>query len=99
MSRPRRARDVKLMLAVCTTLPGFHAMTAMIGRRDDVLFSCGIHRLNLDEPYDFAELRRLAAGEGVVVLGETGVWITITSRITRRSSRRCSANIFVWDAR
>lgn len=68
-----RARDVKLMLAVCTTLPGFHAMTAMIGRRDDVLFSCGIHPLNLDEPYDFAELRRLAAGEGVVALGETGL--------------------------
>lgn len=73
MSRPRRARDVKLMLAVCTTLPGFHAMTAMIGRRADVLFSCGIHPLNLDEPYDFAELRRLAAGKGVVALGETGL--------------------------
>lgn len=68
-----RARDVKLMLAVCTTLQGFHAMTAMIDHRDDVLFSCGIHPLNLDEPYDFAELRHLAAGESVVALGETGL--------------------------
>lgn len=68
-----RLRDVKLMLAVCTTLPGFHAMMAMIGRRDDVLFSCGIHPLNLDEPYNFAELSCLAAGEGVVAIGETGL--------------------------
>ncbi|MGP4123582.1 MAG: metal-dependent hydrolase [Sodalis sp. (in: enterobacteria)] len=68
-----RARDVKLILAVCTTLPGFHAMTAMIGRRDDVLLSCGIHPLNLNEPYNFAELRRLASGACVVGLGETGL--------------------------
>ncbi|KYP97423.1 DNAse [Sodalis-like endosymbiont of Proechinophthirus fluctus] len=68
-----RTRDVKLMLAVCTTLPGFHAMTTMIGRRDDVLFSCGIHPLNIDKPYDFAELQHLAAGEDVVALGETGL--------------------------
>lgn len=68
-----RARDVKLMLAVCTTLSGFHTMTAMIGHRNDVLFSCGIHPLNLSEPYDFAALWRLAAGERVVALGETGL--------------------------
>ncbi|QWA12839.1 metal-dependent hydrolase [Sodalis ligni] len=67
------ARDVRLMLAVATSLPGFHKMTELIGRRDEVLLSCGIHPLNLDEPYDFAELRRLAAGEAVVALGETGL--------------------------
>jgi len=67
------AREVRLMLAVATSLPGFHKMTELIGRRDEVLLSCGIHPLNLDEPYDFAELRRLAADETVVALGETGL--------------------------
>ncbi|AFP85189.1 metal-dependent hydrolase [secondary endosymbiont of Ctenarytaina eucalypti] len=68
-----RARDVKLMLAVCTTLPGFHAMTSMIGCRDDVLFSCGIHPLHIDTPEDFNKLQSLAEKTGVVALGETGL--------------------------
>lgn len=68
-----RVRDVKLILAICTTLPGFYTMTEMIGRRSDVLFSCGIHPLTLDEPYNFSELRHLAASRGVVALGETGL--------------------------
>ncbi|WP_213994123.1 metal-dependent hydrolase [Sodalis sp. dw_96] len=67
------ARDVRLMLAVATSLPGFHKMTELIGRRDEVMLACGIHPLNLDEPYDFAELRRLAADQAVVALGETGL--------------------------
>ncbi|XBS71208.1 metal-dependent hydrolase [Acerihabitans sp. KWT182] len=67
------ARDVRLMLAVATSLPGFQKMTELIGRRDEVLLSCGIHPLNLDEPYDFGELRRLAADDAVVALGETGL--------------------------
>lgn len=68
-----RARNVKLMLAVCTTLLGFQAMTAIIGRRDDVLFSCGLHPLNIDEHYDLASLLDMAAGDGVVAIGETGL--------------------------
>ncbi|SNC58666.1 metal-dependent hydrolase [Sodalis endosymbiont of Henestaris halophilus] len=68
-----RSRDVKLMLAVCTTLTGFHTMKAIIGRHNNVLFTCGIHPLHLNEPYDFAELRRLSTEEGVVALGETGL--------------------------
>lgn len=68
-----RMHDVKLILAICTTLPGFYTMTEMIGRRKDVLFSCGIHPLNIDEPYNFSELRRLVAREDVVALGETGL--------------------------
>lgn len=68
-----RAREVCLMLAVATSLPGYRKMTGLIGRRDDVLFSCGIHPLNLDEPYDFNELRQLAADDTVVALGETGL--------------------------
>ncbi|TNH44044.1 metal-dependent hydrolase [Photorhabdus luminescens] len=66
-------REVKFMLAVATTLPGFQQMKTLIGKRENIVFSCGIHPLNLDEGYDFDELARLAAGNEVVALGETGL--------------------------
>ncbi|ACS85393.1 metal-dependent hydrolase [Musicola paradisiaca] len=68
-----RQRDVGFILAVATTLSGFRGMTDLIGERDDVAFSCGVHPLSQDEPYDFAELRALAAAPSVVALGETGL--------------------------
>lgn len=67
------ARDVKFMLAVATTLPGYRAMTGLIGDRANVAYSCGVHPLNQEEPYDFAELRQLAADERVIAMGETGL--------------------------
>ncbi len=68
-----KARDVGFVLAVATTLPGYQAMTQLIGQRNDVAFSCGVHPLNLEGGYDYVELRRLAAAEQVVALGETGL--------------------------
>ncbi|EFE94085.1 metal-dependent hydrolase [Serratia odorifera] len=68
-----KARDVGFFLAVATTLPGYRAMTDLIGPRADVAFSCGVHPLNLDDGYDYDELRQLAAAEQVVALGETGL--------------------------
>ena len=65
------ARDVKFCLAVATTLPGYLHMRDLVGERDNVVFSCGVHPLNQNDPYDVEDLRRLAAEEGVVALGET----------------------------
>ncbi|WP_130098856.1 metal-dependent hydrolase [Siccibacter turicensis] len=67
------ARDVNFFLAVATTLPGYTAMRELIGQRDNVAFSCGVHPLNQDEEYDPETLRELAAHEEVVALGETGL--------------------------
>ncbi len=67
------ARDVKFMLAVATTLPGYKAMTQLIGNRPNVAYSCGVHPLNQNEPCDFAELRQLASDERVIAMGETGL--------------------------
>lgn len=67
------ARDVKFCLAVATTLPGYRAMRDLVGVRDNVVFSCGVHPLNQDEEYDVEDLRRLAAEGGVVAMGETGL--------------------------
>ncbi|EKT63976.1 metal-dependent hydrolase [Providencia burhodogranariea] len=66
-------RNVGFMLAVATTLNGFDSMKALIGQRPNIAFSCGIHPLNLDEGHDFERLAKLAAGEEVVALGETGL--------------------------
>ncbi|WKS82394.1 metal-dependent hydrolase [Edwardsiella tarda] len=67
------ARGVGFVLAVATTLPGYRAMRARIGDRPDVAFSCGVHPLNLDEPYTPQALQSLAAEPGVIALGETGL--------------------------
>jgi len=67
------ARDVKFMLAVATTLPSYQAMIQLIGDRPNVAYSCGVHPLNQEQPYDFSELRRLAADKRVVAMGETGL--------------------------
>ncbi|XPE46899.1 TatD family hydrolase [Shigella flexneri] len=45
------ARDVRFALAVATTLPGYPEMRELVGERE-VVFSCGVHPLNQDEPYD-----------------------------------------------
>ncbi|VYU62593.1 metal-dependent hydrolase [Metakosakonia massiliensis] len=67
------SRGVKFCLAVATTLPGYRAMREKVGERDDVVFSCGVHPLNQDETFLVEDLRRLAAEEGVVAMGETGL--------------------------
>ena len=67
------ARNVKFMLAISTTLPGFKAMKPLIGDRPNIALSCGVHPLNQEETYDFAELRALAADPRVVAMGETGL--------------------------
>lgn len=68
-----KKRDVGFVLAVATTLPGFRATRELIGERKDVAYSCGVHPLNQETPYDYAELRRLAADDQVVAMGETGL--------------------------
>ncbi|MGL1199364.1 TatD family hydrolase, partial [Vibrio parahaemolyticus] len=51
----------------------YTAMRELIGERDNVAYSCGVHPLNQDEAYDVEELRRLAADPRVVAMGETGL--------------------------
>ncbi|CAJ0991563.1 metal-dependent hydrolase [Pantoea sp. Nvir] len=67
------ACDVKFMLAIATTIPGFHALKALVGDRNNIALSVGVHPLNQEEPYDFKEFRRLATDSRVVALGETGI--------------------------
>lgn len=86
------ARDVKFCLAVATTLPGYLHMRDLVGERDNVVFSCGVHPLNQNDPYDVEDLRRLAAEEGVVALVKPG-WIIITRRKLKYVSKSPSSII------
>lgn len=87
------ARDVKFCLAVATTLPGYRHMRKLVGKRDNVVFSCGVHPLNQDEAYDVEELRLLAAEDDVVAMGRPGL-ITFTRLRPKSASRRLLFIIF-----
>lgn len=88
------ARDVKYCLAVATTLPGYRSMRELVGTRDNVVFSCGVHPLNQDEPREVETLRALAAEEGVVAMGRP-VWIIFIPRKLKPNSKARSATTFV----
>lgn len=88
------ARDVKFCLAVATTLPGYRSMRELVGTRDNVVFSCGVHPLNEDEPREVETLRALAAEEGVVAMGRP-VWIIFIPRKLKPNSKARSATTFV----
>lgn len=88
------ARDVKYCLAVATTLPGYRSMRELVGTRDNVVFSCGVHPLNEDEPWEVETLRALAAEEGVVAMGRP-VWIIFIPRKLKPNSKARSATTFV----
>ncbi|MFB6421913.1 MAG: metal-dependent hydrolase [Candidatus Malihini olakiniferum] len=68
-----KASNVGFILAVATTLPGFRFMRKLIGDQREVAYSCGVHPLNQDVAYDYAELRQLASNPEVVAIGETGL--------------------------
>ncbi|CAL1329275.1 YchF/TatD family DNA exonuclease [Candidatus Providencia siddallii] len=65
--------NVKFMLSVSTTLQHFKNMKKLIGKRDDIAFSCGIHPLNLKKKCNFEHLEKLSEKKEVIALGETGL--------------------------
>ena len=63
------ARDVKFCLAVATTLPGYLHMRDLVGERDNVVFSCGVHPLNQNDPYDVEDTLAILREEKVTDCG------------------------------
>ncbi|MBE2897356.1 YchF/TatD family DNA exonuclease [Pasteurellaceae bacterium 20609_3] len=69
-----RARDVRHVLSIGTTLGGFEAIYPQLAKRDNVSLSCGLHPLNIeDEPFDRERLLKLACDPKVVAIGECGL--------------------------
>ncbi|CRK85517.1 Uncharacterized deoxyribonuclease YcfH [Candidatus Providencia siddallii] len=67
------SKDVKFILSVATTLQHFKKMKQLIRKRDNIVFSCGVHPLNLKTKVDFEYLIQLAKNKKVIALGETGL--------------------------
>ncbi|XPE41253.1 TatD family hydrolase [Shigella flexneri] len=66
------ARDVKFCLAVATTLPGYRRMRELVGERDNVVFSCGVHPVIRMKPM-MLRCCVVLPPKGVVAMGETGL--------------------------
>ncbi len=64
-------------------------MRELVGPRDNVVFSCGVHPLNRDEEYDVDELRKLAAEEGLSQWGDrAGLFYTPETKPRQQASFR-----------
>ncbi|MGF1757306.1 YchF/TatD family DNA exonuclease [Photobacterium sagamiensis] len=68
-----KARGVDYFLSVGVTLKSFPSMMAMIEPHGNVFASCGVHPLDIEEGFDFDQLKAFAQHERVVAIGETGL--------------------------
>lgn len=68
-------KGVKLVLSVSTDLSDYDDMIRIVGNRNDVLFSCGIHPINLSSIsyLNQNKLYDLASDKKVIAIGETGL--------------------------
>lgn len=66
-------RDVRFMLAISTTLSEFKRLSARVAGKRCVALSCGVHPLELAEPFTAEQLTALASAAQVIALGETGL--------------------------
>ncbi|RXJ74907.1 metal-dependent hydrolase [Veronia nyctiphanis] len=68
-----KERGIDYFLSVGVTLDSFPKMMDMIRPYENVFASCGVHPLDIEQGFDFEELKALASDERVVAIGETGL--------------------------
>ncbi|ADV33795.1 TatD family hydrolase [Candidatus Blochmanniella vafra str. BVAF] len=70
-------KGVKLVLSVSTDLSDYENMIQFVGYRKDVLFSCGIHPMNICDftikRVDLNKLNNFVFNDNVIAIGETGL--------------------------
>lgn len=68
-------KGIKLFLSVSTDFLDYDNLLQNIGYRDNVVFSCGVHPVNLCaiSHFDRSTLIKLASNKHVVAIGETGL--------------------------
>lgn len=71
--RKAQARGVSHMLSVSVTLKDYPAMRQAIEPFANVFASCGVHPLDLEEPWSVDDLRQYAQDPRVIAIGETGL--------------------------
>ncbi|WP_028108435.1 TatD family hydrolase [Ferrimonas futtsuensis] len=68
-----RAAGVKEMLCVSVSQKGYEPMRRAAEPFEEVVFSCGVHPLDIKEGFDQGWLRQHAQDARVVAVGETGL--------------------------
>lgn len=85
-------KKVQMVLSVSTDLLDYHDMVRKVGYRNNVVFSCGVHPINLcdSKNFDRNELYNLASDQYVVAIGETGLdyYHCITQKIIQKTAFR-----------
>lgn len=68
-------KEVQMVLSVSTDLSDYNDMVQRVGYRDNVVFSCGVHPINLykDKSFNYDSLCNLVNNQSVVAIGETGL--------------------------
>lgn len=66
-------RGVEYFLSVGVTLKSFPAMMEMIEPYSNVFASCGVHPLDIEEGFNFDQLKAFAQHDRVIAIGETGL--------------------------
>ncbi|WP_331828724.1 YchF/TatD family DNA exonuclease [Candidatus Blochmannia sp. SNP] len=70
-----KKRGVKLVLSVSIAMSDYNSMVELIGYRNDVVFSCGVHPtyIHYSNNFDRERLYILSSRRNVVAIGETGL--------------------------
>lgn len=73
--RKAHQKKIQMVLSVSTDLSDYHDIIQCVGYRKNVVFSCGVHPMNLHHNQDFNhdELCNLVTNQYVVAIGETGL--------------------------
>ncbi|BBI01283.1 putative deoxyribonuclease [Buchnera aphidicola (Nipponaphis monzeni)] len=78
---------VKLILNVSTSVENFCNMYKLIGNRENVKYSCGIHPLENNNCYNYNQLYALCSKKIVIAIGETG--LDYFNNIVSKKSQIC----------
>ncbi|MCV2508670.1 MAG: TatD family hydrolase [Candidatus Lightella neohaematopini] len=68
-----KLNNVKLLLTVCTKLNYFHELININKNYNNILISCGVHPLSINNNYNYHKLLDLSLNNNVVAIGETGL--------------------------
>ncbi|BBC39329.1 putative metal-dependent hydrolase YcfH [Photobacterium damselae subsp. piscicida] len=68
-----KERGVEYFLSIGCTLQGFPTMMELIEPYDNVFASCGVHPLDIEEGFDYEQLKAFASYDRVIAIGETGL--------------------------
>lgn len=70
-----KKRGVQLVLSVSVSMSDYNSMVELIGYRNDVVFSCGVHPVyvHYSDNFDRERLDILSSRRNVVAIGETGL--------------------------